>query len=207
MRKKFLKNRERSRKFLKRADRDPESTHAFNPASSDFLLIDPCEAYKFEEDLAGAKAAAASGGPKCYGETPAGSGKRAFAMEKVETGFTTIAPTGKETAAELIAIEKEAKFFASKVTPQTVNGMDAYSARLLKNGHYYDGEVQGIVDAQGRWRPIDFQATVGCRQIHPAPGTRRRSRRTRLTSKNYVAPVREAGRRERGQGTLERRRP
>ena len=30
---------------VKHADRDPESTHAFNPVSSDFLLIDACEAY------------------------------------------------------------------------------------------------------------------------------------------------------------------
>jgi hypothetical protein len=114
-------------------------------------------AAKFEQDLAGARVAARSGGPKCYGEVPAGPGKRAFAMEKVEGGFTNTAPTGKETAAELLAAEKEANLLASKVSQRTVGDLDAYKARLLKNGHYYDGEVQGLVDAQGRWRPIDFQ--------------------------------------------------
>lgn len=45
MRKKFLKILNEAENFFKHADRDPESTHAFDPDSSDFLLIDACEAY------------------------------------------------------------------------------------------------------------------------------------------------------------------
>ena len=39
--------------------------------------------------------------------------------------------------------------------------MKAYSrpscTRKLAGGHYCDGEVQGLVDSGGRWKPIDFQ--------------------------------------------------
>ena len=33
-----------------------------------------------------------------------------------------------------------------------------YGQKLLDEGSYYEGQVQGLVDKSGRWRAIDFQA-------------------------------------------------
>jgi hypothetical protein len=128
------------------------------------IKVYPANHPVFEQDMLGAQAASRTGmGPKFYGEVPAGPGKRAFAMEKVEGGFTEALPSEFATSAEILAAEKEAAFYASKVTQQTITDMEAYSQQLLKGGHYYEGEVQGMVSNSGRWRPIDFQA------IRPLP--------------------------------------
>jgi hypothetical protein len=29
----------------------------------------------------------------------------------------------------------------------------------LQQGRYYKGDLQGLIDENGRWRPIDFQGT------------------------------------------------
>jgi hypothetical protein len=106
----------------------------------------------FADDLAGAQAASRTGyGPKFYGEVPAGPGKRAFAMEKVPGSFPD-APGGA-SAAELA----EAAKAAASVTTRTVTDIRTYGQKLLDEGFYYKGEVQGLVDTSGRWRPIDFQ--------------------------------------------------
>lgn len=128
------------------------------------IKVYPADHPLFEHDMLGAQAASRTGmGPKFYGEVPAGPGKRAFAMEKVEGGFTEAMPSEAATVAEIAAAEKEAAFYASKVTKQTITDVEAYSQQLLKGGHYYNGEVQGMVTNSGQWRPIDFQA------IRPLP--------------------------------------
>jgi hypothetical protein len=43
------------------------------------------------------------------------------------------------------------------VTETTVNDIRAYQNAIIKQGSYYDGEVQGLVTKDGRWKPIDFQ--------------------------------------------------
>jgi hypothetical protein len=45
MRKQYLHVVNEAENFFKHADRDPESTYAFKPDWSNFLLIDACEAY------------------------------------------------------------------------------------------------------------------------------------------------------------------
>lgn len=106
----------------------------------------------FADDLAGAQAASRTGyGPKFYGEVPAGPGKRAFAMEKVPGSFPD--PAGGASAAELA----EAAQAAASVTTRTVTDIRTYGQKLLDEGFYYKGEVQGLVDKSGRWRAIDFQ--------------------------------------------------
>jgi hypothetical protein len=110
----------------------------------------------FDEVVASTKAAEASGGPKFYGVVSTGDERHAFAMEKIKGSFTMPAPRETATRAERKAIEREAEFFASKVTHKTVRDLEIYSARLLNEGRYIMGEVQGFVNAQGRWRPIDI---------------------------------------------------
>jgi hypothetical protein len=106
----------------------------------------------FANDLAGAQAASRTGyGAKFYGEVPAGPGKRAFAMEKVPGSFPDAA-AGASTAE--IA---EAAQAAASVTTRTVTDIRTYGQKLLDEGFYYKGEVQGLVDKSGRWRAIDFQ--------------------------------------------------
>jgi hypothetical protein len=115
-------------------------------------------AEQFGHDLAGAEAASRTGvGPKCYGEIPAGPGKRAFAMEKIEGGFVENMSTAPVGSPEYLAAQKQAQLVSKSVTQQTVNDIETFSQKLLKGGHYYDGEVQGLIDSSGRWRPIDFQ--------------------------------------------------
>jgi hypothetical protein len=84
--------------------------------------------------------------------------------EKVGGGFAENMSTAAKGSAEWLAAEAEAKAAASKVTMSTVEDVERYSQRLLKGGHYYDGEVQGLIDKAGRWRPIDFQPV---RQLPP----------------------------------------
>jgi hypothetical protein len=106
---------------------------------------------KFAQDLAGARAAESTGfGPKVYGEVDVGPGRQAFAMEIVPGGLY-------DPASSLRRAVDEAKYWASKVTQDTVTDLDKYGKELLAKGYYYNGEVQGFADDAGRWRPIDFQ--------------------------------------------------
>jgi hypothetical protein len=106
----------------------------------------------FARDIAGAEAASRTGfGPKFYGEVEAGAGKQAFAMERV-SGALPDAAGGAGAAAT-----KEAAEAAASVSKQTLQDLRTYGQKLLDEGYFYDGEVQGLVDKSGRWRPIDFQ--------------------------------------------------
>jgi hypothetical protein len=107
---------------------------------------------KFMADMAGAEAAAQTPqGPKFYGQVDVGPGRLGFAMEKVPGGMIDAA------TADPAAVAEAAKA-ASSVNQQTLTDFDAYSQALLDRGFYARGEVQGLVDSNGRWRPIDFQS-------------------------------------------------
>jgi hypothetical protein len=41
---------------------------------------------------------------------------------------------------------------------QTAQDVEAFGNSMLQQGKYYNGEVQGLVDSNGRWKAIDFQA-------------------------------------------------
>jgi len=106
----------------------------------------------FAYDLAGAEAASRTGkAAKFYGEVDVGPGKRAFAMEKVPGGF----PDARSGASR--AEIKQAAEVATKINKQTVADLRTYGRKLLEEGFYYAGEVQGLIDNSGRWRAIDFQ--------------------------------------------------
>ena len=115
-------------------------------------------ATRWPQDLAGARAASRAGGPKFYGEVPAGPGKRAFAMEKIEGGFAENFSGAQKGSAEWARAEREARFYESAVTDRTATDVVKFGEKLAKRGYYYDGEVQGLITAEGRWRPIDFQS-------------------------------------------------
>jgi hypothetical protein len=108
----------------------------------------------FAREVAGAKAAAETGfGPEFYGEVPMGK-DWAFAMGKVEGGFTqNYAEAGSPGYAKAQA-ETEAAINA--LTPQTGQDVRNYGDALWKQGYAVTGDTQGLVGSDGRWRPIDF---------------------------------------------------
>ncbi len=137
---------------------------------------DPKLVEVFERELKGAEASGKTGiGPKCYGEVSVGEGKKAFAMEKVEGSMAEV--TDKEILEDAIAqaekngeMEKAAELrgklakasaeavdTASKINQVTLQDVRAYGNRLKDQGFYVKGDLQGLVDGGGRWRPIDFQ--------------------------------------------------
>ncbi len=114
----------------------------------------------YERDLRGAEAAGKTGvGPKFYGEVDVGPGKKAFAMEKVPGGFPDTPPLGEALPEQAAAATKQAAQARAKVGPQTIRDVQDFGERYLKQGRYYFGELQGLIDENGRWRPIDFQGT------------------------------------------------
>ncbi len=130
---------------------------------------------QFETELKGAEATGKTGiGPKCYGEVSVGEGKRAFAMEKVQGSLPEVVDDLEkeiqaakaagdqakeaELEAKLAKSTAEAAETASKINQVTIQDVRAYGNRLLDQGFYVHGDLQGLVDSGGRWRPIDFQA-------------------------------------------------
>ncbi len=127
----------------------------------------------FGRELRGAQAAGQTGiGPKCFGEVQVGPGKKAFAMEKVSGSMPEVtaideleeavakAKTPDEAAKAQSALDKatkEAAQVANTINQVTVQDVRAYGERVLRQNTYVHGDLQGLVDGGGRWRPIDFQ--------------------------------------------------
>jgi len=156
---------------------------AYIPGVKDKVVVkvypadDPELVKVFERELKGAEASGKTGiGPKCYGEVDVGAGKKAFAMEKVEGSMAEVTDRemledaiheaekagDTEKAAklrdQLAKASAEAADTASKINQVTLQDVRAYGNRLLDQGFYVKGDLQGLVDSGGRWRPIDFQA-------------------------------------------------
>ena len=116
----------------------------------------------FVNDMEGAKAASETKlGPKFYGEVqPPPPQRRGFVMSKVKGTFIVsdkelarIADPAKQQAAKAL-IEKT----RGAMGEHTLKDVENYSEALLKKGYGYEGEVQGLVDEAGHWKPIDFQS-------------------------------------------------
>jgi hypothetical protein len=129
----------------------------------------------FERELRGAKAAERTGfGPKIHGKVDVDRpDKVAFAMERIPGGMTESATkTPEMSTSEYKAAKQEAAYYRKKVTWRTVRDLQNYGDRLTFEGYYYSGDVQGLVDKDGRWRPVDFQSV---RELPPEtqPGARK----------------------------------
>jgi hypothetical protein len=118
-----------------------------------------------QQEMEAARAAEATGhGPKVYGEVRgAYNGKESrvgFAMEKAEGHFTHGEVDDFENITDPV---KKARAIAEvqagqrAVTRQTIKDVRDFGDRLWSQGYYVQGDLQGLVDSQGRWRPIDFQ--------------------------------------------------
>jgi len=137
----------------------------------------------FQLDMEGARAAAATGkGPRFFGEVPAEAGKKAFAVEHVIGGFSDEMALGSATQAELAVATEEAAFYASKISRQTLADVDDYARRLVEQGHFYDGEVQGLVTPKGNWVPIDTQPI---RPLPPLSDAAARAEALRINAVNF----------------------
>jgi hypothetical protein len=128
-------------------------------------------------EMEAARAAEATGrGPRVYGEVRGmynGNQPRVgFAMEKVEGNMTIEfdeEELGHLTPAERAKALSELQAGQRAVTRQTVQDVRDFGDRLWSQGYYCQGDLQGLVDAQGRWRPIDFQTYGRITEFDPAP--------------------------------------
>ena len=75
-------------------------------------------------------------------------------MERIEGDFAEAQPRGRDlTESERIA-ERLAQ---ARITDRTLENVKQFGKELLRQGYYYDGEIQGLIDFNGRYRPIDFE--------------------------------------------------
>ncbi|GEM_PF-5070358 len=114
---------------------------------------------QMEAELAAVHAAEKTGfGPHVYGVVDAGEGRVGFAMDEVSGGFADMPGIGPgKPGAE--AAQAEIMRNARNITPQTYSDVANFRDKLWREGFSYQGsDLQGFVDAQGRWRPIDLQA-------------------------------------------------
>jgi hypothetical protein len=111
---------------------------------------------RFARDLAGAKAASRTrSGPRFYGEVNVGRHRLGYAMERIEGDFAEANTTTKR---ELTDSERIAQRLAqARITERTLQDVERFGNELLAQGYYYDGELQGLIDFSGRYRPIDFE--------------------------------------------------
>lgn len=129
----------------------------------------------FQLEMRGAQAVSrTSQGPRFHGEVDVGPGRRGFAMERVRGGFPEAEPSiGSPTPKQ----QREARKYQQKISERTLKDVETFGEELVQKGHYYSGEVQGLIDKRGRYRPIDFQ---GVRQLpkggKPSKATRRAER-------------------------------
>jgi hypothetical protein len=111
---------------------------------------------RFAHDMAALEAASRTTlGPKFYGEVNVGRRRRGFAMERIEGDFPEAQP---RTDRELTDSERFAERLArARITDRTLENIAQFGRELLDQGYYYDGEIQGLIDFKGRYRPIDFE--------------------------------------------------
>ncbi|MBK8724447.1 MAG: hypothetical protein IPL95_20035 [Saprospiraceae bacterium] len=81
-----------------------------------------------------------------------------FAMGIAEGGFPDFSDLDTFTPADRQRYREEAERSASNISFLTIEDLNDFSNRLLQSGYYYAGEIQGFVDSQGHYNPIDFQA-------------------------------------------------
>lgn len=123
-------------------------------------ILRPSKAKAFQNEVAGAKAAAATGlGPPFYGviDVPGGL---AFAMGKVEGGFTQNFSTAPRDSPQYAKAAAETAQANAAISEQTIRDMENYGDALVHLGYHYSGELQGLIGPDGRWRPIDFQGVA-----------------------------------------------
>ncbi len=116
---------------------------------------------KMEEELAAALAAEKTGfGPKVHGKVTGKATAEApervgFAMDEVQGGFAD-SFAASDDAAKAAANQADMMKNAANITPQTFTDLHAFRDAIFEQGFYFRGELQGFVDASGRWKPIDM---------------------------------------------------
>jgi hypothetical protein len=117
---------------------------------------------KMESEMAAAIAAQNTGiGPKVHGKisyksAPDAPDRIGFAMDEVKGGFADEAASAADAAVKA-ANKAEMLKNAENIKPVTFEDLNSFREGMFKQGFYYDGELQGFVDAAGRWKPIDMQ--------------------------------------------------
>jgi hypothetical protein len=111
----------------------------------------------FDAEVEGAIAASRTGlAPEFLGVVEV-QGGYAYAMGKVPGGFIHNESRARKGSAEWNRAEAEASLARDAVTPETVQDVRRFGLELERLGYgYHEGELQGLVGHDGRWRPIDF---------------------------------------------------
>lgn len=110
----------------------------------------------FVREVEGAKVAAETGiGPEFYGVTHVQDGY-AFAMGKVEGFFPSnmLRPEHPDFA----QAEIESRQAIDSLAPEASQDVRNFGVELVKRGYHVNGDLQGLIGPDGRWRPIDFSA-------------------------------------------------
>jgi hypothetical protein len=121
-----------------------------------------------ESEVASMKAAEKTGfGPKVYGVTTyyAANGDKmlGIVMEKVPGGFADTISSSTDMAKHQAELVQNAKY----INHHTFRDLMAYRDRILEQGFFYRGDLQGFVAPNGHWRPIDLQSAVPVDAIAP----------------------------------------
>jgi hypothetical protein len=115
----------------------------------------------FHREVEGAEAASkTSVGPKFYGEVDVGPGKKAFAMEKLEGGSVQELDDALLTPEQITRAEALTAKNALRINQKTIMDIRRYATELWKEGHCVQGDIQGLIDDLGNWRPYDFQTVL-----------------------------------------------
>ena len=77
-------------------------------------------------------------------------------MDEVPGGFADAAAASDDVA-KAAANKAEMLKNAENIKPVTFEDLNKFREEMFNQGFFYDGELQGFVDASGRWRPIDMQ--------------------------------------------------
>ncbi len=124
----------------------------------------------FYREVEGAEAASkTSVGPKFYGEVDVGPGRKAFAMEKLEGGSVQELDDALLTAEQIIRAEALTAKNALRINKKTIMDIRRYADELWKEGHFIQGDIQGLIDDLGNWRPYDFQTVLKIPDKNIAP--------------------------------------
>ena len=112
---------------------------------------------KFDGQLAAAIAAEKTGiGPKVLGKVEMGEKKLAFATEIVEGGYADAYNNKLDDPYDKNWAKQDMMKNASNITKTTFMDLDTFRNSIFESGFYYVGPVDGFVQPDGHWKPVNF---------------------------------------------------
>jgi hypothetical protein len=144
----------------------------------------------FQAEVEGAIAASRTGlAPEFLGVVDV-QGGYGYAMSRVPGAFVHNESRARKGSAEWNKAEAEASLARDAVTRETAQDVRRFGEELYRLGYgYHEGEIQGLVGPDGRWRPIDF---AGIRPLPTDPVEALNARQDHLNAVEREAQTMEA---------------